>query len=273
VGGVVVYIDKLVRRGAAYGDRLEKTGADRTMNKIKSLCASSVVLTMLVFAAPCPGSAGNSIFFANGPATKKAIAVTFDDGPGPWTEQILAMLKENNVKATFFEEGQLVKFRLGIVRQVLADGHEVGSHLYDHPDFWHYKKPDGREYLAAEIDKTEAAFAKINYKPVLLRMPYGYNKPWSREVVSSRGYTMINWSFGCDWNKMPADELAKVYIKHIAPGAILLMHDGGKDRSRTLAAARAVILEARKQGYEILTVSQLLGLRLNAGSIVTDETK
>jgi chitin deacetylase len=170
------------------------------------------------------------------------------------------MLKENNVKATFFEEGQLVKFRGAIVQKVLDGGHEVGSHTYDHPDFWHYKKPGAKEYLIKEIEQTEAAFAKINYKPVLLRMPYGYNKPWCREVVASKGYTMINWSFGTDWNKIPQEDLAKKYIQHIAPGAILLMHDGGKDRSRTIFAAQAVIIEARKRGYEILTISQLLGL-------------
>jgi len=176
-------------------------------------------------------------------------------------ERMLAMLKENNIKATFFEEGDLVRFRGDIVKKVLADGHEVGSHTYTHPDFWHYKKPDFKEFLTKELEETEAAFAKIGYKPVLLRMPYGYNKPWAREVAASKGYTMINWSFGTDWNKMPQEDLAKIYIKHITPGAILLMHDGGKDRSRTLYAAGAVIAEAKKQGYEILTVSQLLGLK------------
>ena len=218
------------------------------------------LLLMLVMFLACGAFAEDKIFYANGSSTKKAIALTFDDGPGPWTERVLAMLKENNVKATFFEEGQLVKFRGEIVKKVLADGHEVGSHLWDHPDFWHYKKPDASVYLTKQIEQTEAAFAKVGHKPVLLRMPYGYNKPWCRELVAAKGYTMINWSFGTDWNKMPQEELAKKYVQAIHNGAILLMHDGGKDRSRTIFAAQAVIAEARKQGYEILTISELLGL-------------
>jgi peptidoglycan/xylan/chitin deacetylase (PgdA/CDA1 family) len=209
-------------------------------------------------------AAATGTFFTDGPKDKKVIALTFDDGPGPYTERILAILKNNNVRATFFMEGDVVEFRQKIAAEVKADGHEIGSHLYSHPNFYAYEKKhaDYREKLIQEADKTAQLIEKaIGERPRLLRIPNGFSKQWARDAAREKGYILVNWTFGCDWTKGSGADLAASYVKHLQPGAIYLMHDGGKNRSRTMEILTALIAEAKKQGYQIVTVSELLGLK------------
>ena len=200
-------------------------------------------------------------FYAQGPRGKKQIAITFDDGPGPHTQEVLDMLKANGVKATFFMEGQLINIRPAIASMVIADGHEVGSHLYDHPNFYRMKGIENKPKLLKQIQLSENAFMKIGHKPNLVRMPYGFVNTWVKETLAEKGYTDINWSFGCDWSKMKKEELAAAYIRNVKAGAILLFHDGGSNRERTIYAAQMAIAEAKRQGLELVTISQLLGIK------------
>ena len=87
----------------------------------------------------------SKIFYAGGPKDIQSVALTFDDGPGPNTEKVLAILDKYGVKATFFMEGQLVKIRPELVKLVKDKNHEIGSHLYSHPDFYHYKENDFKQ--------------------------------------------------------------------------------------------------------------------------------
>lgn len=200
-------------------------------------------------------------FFASGPKGSQAVALTFDDGPGPHTEAVLAVLAKYDVKATFFMEGSQVEARGPLAKKVIDAGHEVGSHLYSHPDFYHYKKPDAPQVMERELMKTEGLIEKAGgKKPYLLRMPHGYMKPWSREIAAAKGYTMVNWGFGCDWKKMSGPDLAAMYIKNIKPGAIFLMHDGGRNRQSTVEALPQVIEAIREKGLKVVTVGELLGL-------------
>jgi peptidoglycan-N-acetylglucosamine deacetylase len=201
-------------------------------------------------------------FFADGPSNRKAVALTFDDGPGNHTDMILGVLKKNGVKATFFMEGSQLQYHPAAGKAVMAAGHEIGSHLYSHPDFWHYKQQDYRELWQKEAEKTDAVFMRVlGFKPVILRMPNGYAKPWVKEEAKKRGYILINWSYGADWSKEPGEELATGYIKHIKPGAIFLMHDGWPKEERTAFALEALIKELKTRGYEFLTISELLKLK------------
>ncbi|HBU70171.1 MAG TPA: hypothetical protein DEE98_07300 [Elusimicrobia bacterium] len=200
-------------------------------------------------------------FFAQGNKDRKAVALTFDDGPGKFTPKILEILKAGNIKATFFMEGQLAAARSEIVKSVYNDGHEVGAHSYTHPNFYSYKKDDKEELLSGEIARANAALEKISgLKPRLMRMPYGFVKPWVREVAGRHDMVLVNWSFGCDWKKMTGSELAAEYIKNIKPGAIFLMHDGGVKRESTVEALPLIIEELKKRGYEIIPVGELLGI-------------
>lgn len=224
------------------------------MNLFVSVCL--LVYSAAVSFAFEPGS-----FFSDGPA-KNEIALTFDDGPGPSTEKILDILKRYEIKATFFMEGSQMDIRPAIARKVISEGNEVGSHLYSHPNFYYYKKQDFEKLMSEEIEKTEKTFEKTGFSRTnLIRMPHGYVKPWVKEIAKQKGYVLINWTFGCDWKKMPADELAEVYINKIRPGAIFLMHDGGKNRQALLEALPKIIEEIKKRGYKLVTVSELLELK------------
>jgi chitin deacetylase len=213
---------------------------------------------------------GTSNFYTHGPRDQKVLALTFDDGPGPWTERVLDVLKKYNVKATFFMEGDQVEFRGAIAKKVLEAGHEIGNHTYSHMNFYAYKKDDREKVLAREIQKSgEFIFKATGVKTILLRMPNGFSREWARNAAQKENYALVNWTFGCDWKKMPTEQLSAVYIKNIQPGAIFLMHDGGKNRERTVTALPVIIEEIQKQGYKIVPVGELI--KMNSGAVVAQK--
>jgi peptidoglycan/xylan/chitin deacetylase (PgdA/CDA1 family) len=205
-------------------------------------------------------------FFCNGPKDVKAVALTFDDGPGTYTEKILEVLKKHGAKATFFMEGSQVDLRPAIAQKVRADGHEIGSHLYSHPNFYTYREEQNpTALLVKEMDSADKAQQKaISQHPLLLRIPHGYVRNWVKAIAKEKNYILVNWTFGCDWKKMSSKDLADAYIKHIQPGAIFLMHDGGRNRQATTDALPVIIEELQKRGYKTVTVSELLKLDTNA---------
>jgi peptidoglycan/xylan/chitin deacetylase (PgdA/CDA1 family) len=158
-------------------------------------------------------------------------------------------------------EGQQAQYRPKLAAAVRDGGHEIGNHTYSHINYYAYKKPDKEQVLERELREASQYIAQATgVKPHLLRMPNGYAKAWARELAAKQGYVMINWSFGCDWKKMSSAALYDVYAKNIHPGAIFLMHDGGSNRQSTYEALPKLIDEIKRQGYEIVTISQLLGI-------------
>lgn len=203
-------------------------------------------------------------FYAQGPKDKKVIALTFDDGPGPWTLPILDLLDQTQVKATFFMSGDQVAIRPKIAKAVKERGHEIGDHTYSHMNFYAYEKKFGlektKEKISEEIQKSKLIIeSTLGIKLTLCRMPHGYNKPWMGELANKFKYTFINWTFGEDWHKIPQEQMVKDYIKQIQPGAILLFHDGGKNRKKTLEMLPPIIEEAKKKGYTLVPVGELIG--------------
>jgi peptidoglycan/xylan/chitin deacetylase (PgdA/CDA1 family) len=198
-------------------------------------------------------------FYCNGPHNKKIISLTFDDGPRQSTLLILDILAKYNVKATFFIEGSLAKSHSDILKKEYMAGHVVANHTQNHTNYWRYKKPDYKQKLKSEILETEKIIkTSIGMNPTYLRMPHGYVKSWVKEVAKETGYVIFNWSFGCDWNKMTSQDLAKQYIAHIQPGGILLFHDGG-GYYKTLVIALPEIIEAiNKKGYKIVPLEELV---------------
>jgi len=94
----------------------------------------------------------------------------------------------------------------------------------------------------------------------LCRMPHGIDRPWIKEAARDMGYALVNWTYGADWQPGTTQELSPGYLAAIRPGAILLFHDGGRNRKKSFELAEAVIRSAREQGYAIGTVGQLLGV-------------
>ena len=207
------------------------------------------------------------IFFAEGKKDKKEIALTFDDGPGKNTENILSILKEKKIKATFFLLGTSIEIRPQLVKEIAEDGHEIGSHTYGHINFYKYKydTPGNYNILKAKISdellKNQKLIEKITgRRPKLVRFPHGYMRPPAIDVARENGYKVINWSFGTDWNHFQSYEyLLGAYLEHSEPGAIFLMHDLPTNQLLVETLPQLIDLLSFV-GYEFVTVSELLDL-------------
>ena len=214
------------------------------------------------------------VLITSGSPHQKRLALTFDDGPGPFTPRFLDLLDRYQVKATFFLNGELVHYRPETVRDILKRGHEIGDHTYNHTNYnARYKKilseSSGEEEatikvkqeLLEDMKKSRAIIEQeTGQKIFLCRMPHGIDRPWIKSVAKEMGYTLINWTYGADWTKESEDNLQKSYKKAIKPGAILLFHDGGKNRQKSLDLAEFILKNALEEGFEIVPVGQLIEL-------------
>jgi peptidoglycan/xylan/chitin deacetylase (PgdA/CDA1 family) len=218
----------------------------------------ALVIIFLSLSLPC-GAAQN--FYTRGNANSNEVALTFDDGPGLNTQKILDILKEKNVKATFFMLGTSVKKRPLTAKKVAEAGHEIANHTYNHINFSEYTDADKKEKFETELLTTQSEIEKATgVKPRLVRSPNGYNTSDARRIASANGYTMINWTFGCDWDiSLTAREMHAKYKAAITPGAIFLMHDLSSDY-RVPSFLAQFIDDIRAKGLEPVTVSKLLWL-------------
>ncbi|HEX8930299.1 MAG TPA: polysaccharide deacetylase family protein, partial [Actinomycetota bacterium] len=188
----------------------------------------------------------------------RTIALTFDDGPDPqWTPRILEVLARHHAHATFFQVGSRINQYPGITRQVLADGHEIGSHTFTHVDAGH----TATWKLDAEITLTgNALAAATGTQPALLRLPYSAGPDaltaadytaWRR---SAPGYLLVLTDHDTqDWRRPGVPAITRA----IKPG-IVMLHDSGGDRSQTIAALDQAIPRLQAQGYRFTTISEAL---------------
>ncbi|MBN1822918.1 MAG: polysaccharide deacetylase family protein [Endomicrobiales bacterium] len=221
----------------------------------------TLFLAVFIFSVGAAFSAEPGDFFTIGPKDRNKIVLTFDDGPGPYTKKILEVLNEHDLKATFFMDASRVEADPGTAKEVLEAGHEVGNHLYSHINFYQYKKKDIRKRLRGEIEKSEQVFKdELGIKCYAIRMPHGYVRDWVKEIARENGCILVNWTFGCDWKKIEYGEMLAGYRQSVQPGAILLMHDGGWNRKNTVSLLEKVIEYADKEGYEIVTLGELLDI-------------
>jgi cellulose synthase/poly-beta-1,6-N-acetylglucosamine synthase-like glycosyltransferase/peptidoglycan/xylan/chitin deacetylase (PgdA/CDA1 family) len=209
-------------------------------------------------------------------SSPKKIAITFDDGPDPeWTPKILDVLKEKNAKATFFLIGVEAEKNAGLTKRIYNEGHEIGNHTFTHPDISNVSK----RYFEVELNLTERFFeGKLGVKPVLFRPPYSIDQEPDTadevrplELAQQLGYITIGDKVDPnDWRdnpRRPANEIVADVMKNLPPcdpgnltcGNIILLHDGGGDRSETLKALPLIIDGLRQRGYDIVPVSDLLG--------------
>ncbi|MDR0724363.1 MAG: polysaccharide deacetylase family protein [Endomicrobium sp.] len=219
-----------------------------------------IVLVLLVFLFNLSVAQAKT-FYADGNKLEKRVALTFDDGPGKATEKILEILKQKEVKATFFMLGVNVVDNPSLAKAVLDAGHEIANHTYRHINFYAYINEDKDLKMEKEILQAESVIENIlGIKTFLVRFPYGYAKQDSIQVASKLGYYVINWSFGTDWQNMPANEMYLKYKNAISNGAIFLMHDLFKNE-KIISFLGDFIDDIKNRGYEIVTVSQLLDIK------------
>ena len=193
---------------------------------------------------------------------RKIVVMTFDDGPcEPWTAQILDILKEHGVHASFFVVGEKAKELPHLVKRAHAEGHSIGGHTSSHRILTFMSEKDRLEEIENSIESIHTI---LGCRPNFFRLPHGFKFPGMYKVLGEWNLLPISWTKGIWDTDMPSvDTLLKRFAKKFDPFEILLLHDGildGKpDSNRTsLVEALPRMIEAYKQlGYEFLTVEQL----------------
>ena len=184
----------------------------------------------------------------------KMIALTFDDGPGPYTAHLLDVLDQYGAKATFFLIGSKVSSQANVVRSIHARGHQLGNHSWSHPEL--PKLPV--DQIAGEIDRTNDAIKQATgVTPAILRPPYGAVNGVVLEQLRLRGMSSILWSVDTrDWADRNSDIVCSRAVAGARPGAIILMHD---IHQTSVGAVPCILSALKQQGYSFVTVQGLLG--------------
>ena len=206
----------------------------------------------------------------------KEVAISFDDGPDPeWTPKILDILKQYNVKGTFFMIGEVAQDNIGLLKRVYREGHEIGNHTFTHPDISEISE----RQVDLQLNLTERLFAaELDVQPVYFRPPYSIDQePDTNDQaapvdhIQHLGYVIVGDKIDTnDWDehprKTPQEIINSVFAqielsnnKTWMKGSVILMHDGGGDRSATIAALPELIKALRAHGYTIVPVSDLIG--------------
>lgn len=199
-------------------------------------------------------------FVTNGSRSRHEVAFTFDDGPWPDTPQFLDILEREHVPATFFQIGeQVATYGPPVDKRMLADGDIIGDHTWNHADV----AGDG-SFGASEIARTASAIRSLTgFNPCLFRAPGGAVSGALISEARSMGFTTIQWDVDPrDWARPGTGAIYSNVVDHAQNGSIILQHDGGGDRSETLAALPREIDTLRARGYKFVTIPQLLGLKL-----------
>src|SRR3984957_1680792 len=185
------------------------------------------------------------------------LAMTFDDGPSAeYTPRLLDMLKARHIKATFFLVGKNVQAHPELVRRIIAEGHEVGNHTWDHPQLSKLTDTQATD----EIEKTQDAIrTACGVTPTLLRPPYGaLNKPEHIWIPQRLKLNVIYWTVDTeDWKRPGAAAITERVHAGARPGAIILQHD---IHGETIDAMPAALDGLIAKGYHLVTVSQLIAL-------------
>ena len=189
-------------------------------------------------------------------AQHREVALTFDDGPGPYTQQLVSVLNQMNVPATFFEVGAGEQYFSAGTRDIVAGGYRIEDHTWSHPMMSQLSAADQRSQItseAREITKFGAPY------PRLFRPPYG---AWNNEtlrILKEKRMLMVMWTVDTADYRLPgSDSIINTVVGGAKPGAIMLMHDAGGNRAETIAALPKIITDLRAKGYKLVTVPKLI---------------
>lgn len=188
---------------------------------------------------------------------ERAVALTFDDGPSPqYTPRILAALTKLRVHATFFVIGYLAEANPDLVHQELRLGMTVGNHSYNHPEVPPFAQLP-QQLLTDEIALGEQVLSRLGAQPRLFRPPGGSTSPQVVHAAAALGQRVVLWSVDpADWSPgSSAKEIAKRVLSAVRPGSIVILHDGGGNRSATLAALPKIIRGIRQRGLQLVALT------------------
>jgi peptidoglycan/xylan/chitin deacetylase (PgdA/CDA1 family) len=228
----------------------------------------------MIGGAALAGAAGAAAFYATigvraqwlgrtdwiGRTDTNAVALTFDDGPGPDTEAILDTLGERNLRAAFFAVGRQVERCPSIARRIVAEGHEIGNHSLSHPNFLSLSPDETLEQLTRTQRIIED---ETGVKASLARPPYGVKTPSYFAAARALGLRIVQWSVaGFDWKPLPAERVAAHVLRGARPGAIVLLHDaysaGKRDRRATTASIPIIADGVHARGLSVEPLGALL---------------
>lgn len=209
--------------------------------------------------APLPGI---TTAITHGNPRLPEVALTFDDGPGQYTPQILTILQQYGVKATFFSIGQNIARFPAYLQQALVGQHAVENHTFTHPHL-----PDlPLATIYQELSTTQSTVLKAaGTRPTVFRPPFGEYNEDVLTAASQLGLTVVTWDADADdWltPQPPADFIASRILGAARNGAIFLLHEAGGNRANTVAALPAIITGLQARGLMLVTIPQMLA-RLN----------
>jgi peptidoglycan/xylan/chitin deacetylase (PgdA/CDA1 family) len=202
-------------------------------------------------AMPTGCTHGGSPFVTHGPQGRKRIAIGFDDGPSDYTPRVLRVLRNFDSHATFFEIGQETSGRALTMKKILRQGNEIGNHSLHH-----------------ELDPSSASLHETNrlirratgFRPCDFRPPDGSVNSSLISRAHAQHLVTVNWDVDPrDWATPGVSAIASNVIGNAHNGSIVVMHDGGGNRSETIAALPAILSHFRHRGYKFVTVAELLG--------------
>jgi len=202
------------------------------------------------------------LFFREGDKSVKKVALTFDDGPDSvYTPQMLDVLKQHQVKATFFFIGNRAKLFPEIVQKVVQEGHIIGNHTMTHPDILKLNAQDAM----ANIQQAEDALAElIGYRTALFRSPYGSLNPERIKEIEKMGYKIIAWNVdSLDWKSLTAEQVKTNILENVKEGSIILQHSAGgegENLSGSVAALNEIITILKGEGYEFVTIPEMFDI-------------
>ncbi|WP_327372768.1 polysaccharide deacetylase family protein [Thermomonospora echinospora] len=192
----------------------------------------------------------------------KCVALTFDDGPGPYTGRLLDDLAKARARATFFVLGAHVGPNAELVRRMVAEGHDVGNHTWSHPYLPRLSEAEAR----SEVQRTQEVVQQVaGVRPTIFRPPYGAT---NAQVGNAAGLPQIMWSVDpMDWRRPDAARTTQVVLRDTRPGSIVLLHDV---KEASVAAVPGILAQLSGRGYRFVTVSELFnGTPLQPGRLYT----
>lgn len=214
------------------------------------VCCAVVLFAAVMLAVLLTTPFEKDYYTENTAKASKQIAITFDDGPGKYTEELLDGLRERNVNASFFLMGSKAEKRPELVEMMHEDGHLIGNHTYSHISFF----KSGFGVIAEELDKTDSIIESIiGERTEFYRPPYGYYTPFQLNRIDKKA---VLWSSTPrDWVNTDVDYICNYIVDHARDGQIILVHD---TKEATVPAVLKAIDILQAEGYEFVRVDELL---------------
>jgi peptidoglycan-N-acetylglucosamine deacetylase len=233
------------------------------MKKIGIYVAVAIILLIVLAYSGLKLSSSRDFQFFGGLVTsadtsEKIVALTFDDGPTDQTDEILTILKEEEVKATFFVTGREIEENLKEAKEIVAEGHELGNHSYSHERMI-LKTPS---YIRKEIESTDKLIRKAGYEgKIQFRPPYGKKLIGLPYYLNKHDRKTILWNIEPETYPEIASDSTKI-VKHVSgniqPGSIILLHVMYESRKESIKSVKGIIQELKGKGYTFKTVSELV---------------